>query len=84
VPISTGVLARAQAAKAGRVQVLGFGELDFGAPINWSLDAAHGVEWGDGPGLQLPLVPGDLHGDIKVPWELNRLQFVTNLAQATC
>ncbi|MEI2714255.1 MAG: heparinase II/III family protein [Nocardioides sp.] len=76
------VLARAQAAKAGRVQVLGFGELDFGAPINWSLDAAHGVEWGDGPGLQLPLVPGDLHGDIKVPWELNRLQFVTNLAQA--
>lgn len=76
------VLRTADEAKSGHMTILGHGVQDFGRPIKWSLDPVRGVEWPAVAGLRVPLVRGDLYGDIKVPWELNRLQFLCTVAQA--
>src|SRR2546427_4181526 len=76
---SATLLQKAVDSAAGRVEILGYGTLDFSSQDNglasrlrWDIDPTSGKAWmvddsGDPRG-----VSGPLHGDIKVPWELSR------------
>lgn len=49
-------------------------------PIDWQLDFRSGYRWSAGqPSLRLP-IPVDCGADVKVPWELGRLQHLPQLA----
>lgn len=76
------LLARADAVCRGEFEILGYGALSFGAPVNWRLDPVSGRE---SPAIHWsrldPLAP-DAVGDSKVVWELNRHQWLLDLGQA--
>lgn len=76
------ILTQATQAMTGRIEILGYGSDNFGDPINWSRDPFHKTEWPTGPALGLPVTLGDEMGDIKIQWEVNRLQHLCHLAQA--
>ena len=65
-----------------RFQLLGYRDVDYGAEMDWHLDAVHG--------LRAPLIPWfkinflDFSGvrDHKVTWELSRHQHLVTLAKA--
>ncbi len=76
------VIARADAVCRQRFEILGYGELSFGSPVNWHLDPVSGresllVHWS----RLDPLQPEQV-GDSKVVWELNRHQWMLDLGQA--
>jgi hypothetical protein len=76
------IVAAAETLMAGRFNLLGYTELDFGSPIDWHLDPVAGrrapaVHWS----RLNPLDPAVV-GDSKVVWELNRHQWLVTLAQA--
>lgn len=75
------LVARARAALGNRVEVLGFGELDLGSQIDWHRDYVSGYVWPPRPGLSLDYVQADRRCDVKVAWEINRLQMLMWLAQ---
>lgn len=67
---------------AGRFDLLGFKDLNFGNPINWQLEpvsgkAAEAVHWS-----QLDYLKAEQVGDKKVTWELNRHQYFLKLGEA--
>jgi hypothetical protein len=76
------IVTTADAALAGRFDLLGYRGLSFGTPIDWHLDPV----WQRRSPLRHwsrldPLDP-DTVGDSKVVWELNRHQWLVRLAQA--
>jgi len=83
------LLRRARDAALGRVEILGYGTLDFsledaGAPASllWNIDPRTGTRWtadGAGGGVR---VTGPACGDIKIPWELSRAHHWVLLAGA--
>ena len=76
------VIARADAICGGEFDILGYGTLSYGAPVNWDLDPIAGKE---SPRIHWsridPLNP-DQVGDSKVVWEVNRHQWLLDLGQA--
>ena len=49
-------------------------------PIDWQLDVRSGYRWSaQRPSLRLP-IPVDIGADVKMPWELGRLQHLPQLA----
>lgn len=49
-------------------------------PIDWQLDVRSGYRWSaQRPSLRLP-IPVDMGADVKMPWELGRLQHLPQLA----
>src|SRR5262245_46079712 len=65
-----------------RFNLLGFQGLSFGDPIDWHLDPvwmrqSPRVHWS-----QINTLDPDVVGDSKIVWELNRHQWVVQLAQA--
>lgn len=63
--------------KQHRWRLLGFGEKDFGSPINWHRDPLSGRVWPLDYHADIPLWHND-GSDIRVLWELNRLShFIT-------
>ena len=81
-PTQEKLLERADRALQHRVPCLGFGELDLGQPPRWSDDLVAGFTWPDEPAFQLDYVKSDVACDVKVAWEVNRLQFLPWLGQA--
>lgn len=76
------VLARAQAVKADRFDLLGQLALDFGTPIDWQLEPMSGrrtplVHWS-----KLDFLNPQVAGDKKFTWELNRQQYFMTLGRA--
>jgi hypothetical protein len=76
------LLAQADTIVAGRLPVLGYGALDYGAPPDWQRDPVSGrraplVHWSAVPYLDVDAV-----GDHKVTWEAGRHQWLLRLAQA--
>lgn len=72
----------ARDARRGRFDLLGFEGLSFGDPIDWHLDPiacvrAPLVHWS-----RLDVLDHAQVGDSKVPWELNRHQWLVGLGQA--
>lgn len=65
-----------------RFDLLGYRDLDYGAEIDWHLDAVHGKRAPLKPWYKIPFLDFDTVGDHKVTWELNRHQHLVTLAKA--
>ena len=76
------LLDSAERAIAGRFDLLGFGDLSFGDPIDWHLDPTTGkrtslVHWS-----KIDYLDSNIAGDKKVIWELNRHAHFVTLGRA--
>jgi hypothetical protein len=76
------IVAQADRIVAGKFDLLGFKDLDFGNPINWRLEplsgkAAPPLHWS-----RLDYLDTQVTGDKKIVWELNRHQHFLKLGQA--
>jgi len=71
-----------QSACARRVDVLGTGPVTLGAPIDWAYDYRVGMGWPSGFARSLDYVNRDRPSDIKVAWEISRLQWLIPAGQA--
>lgn len=65
----------------GKFSFLGYGPLPLGFPPPWNLDFVSGKGWPQQPSSSLAVVRHD-GSDVKVPWELSRLQFLPVLGKA--
>ena len=81
--VSTAVL-RERAARVRRLEVdfLGSGPTVLSLPIDWRADFKTGHSWPLAPSSTLDLIDLNQPSDIKVPWELSRLQWLLPLGQA--
>ena len=74
---------RAQRATEGRFQILGFPEITLGRTPDWQLDFVSGQRWDQAcASKRQPIVRAPPGADIKVPWELSRLQHLPAVAHA--
>jgi hypothetical protein len=65
-----------------RFTLLGYEHLDYGAEIDWHLDAVHGKRAPLKPWYKINFLDFEEVGDHKVTWELNRHQHLVTLAKA--
>ena len=73
---------RADQACRGEWDLLGYGPVQLGVRPDWQRDFRSGVRWDvRRPARRQPIVRGD-GSDIKVPWELSRLQQLPAVAHA--
>src|SRR5713101_4961373 len=63
-------------------RLLGYRDLDYGAEIDWHLDAVHGKRTPLKPWYKIRFLDFEAAGDHKVTWELNRHQHLMILAKA--
>jgi len=65
----------------GHFPLLGYGTVRLGIPPAWNCDFISGKRW---PEIDATLIQAVCHdgSDVKVPWELSRLQFLPVLAKA--
>lgn len=76
------VLRRAADALEHRVDLLGSGPVVLGERIDWHTDFKTGIGWSPRFHRDIAYAQLDLPCDVKVPWELSRLQWALPLAQA--
>jgi len=62
--------------------LLGYKGVNYGAEIDWHLDAVHGKHARRRPWFRVPYLDFHQVGDSKVTWELNRHQHLVTLAKA--
>jgi hypothetical protein len=67
--------------RAHRWPLLGYGERDFGAKIDWLRDPVSGARWPVEYHARVKLMRGD-GSDVRVLWELNRLAHLVTLGRA--
>lgn len=65
-----------------RFRLLGYRDLDYGAEIDWHLDAVHGKRAPLKAWYKIPFLDFQQVGDHKIIWELNRHQHLVTLAKA--
>ena len=65
-----------------RFRLLGYCDLDYGAEIDWHLDAVHGKRAPVKAWYKIPFLDFEQVGDHKITWELNRHQHLVTLAKA--
>jgi len=63
-------------------RLLGYRDLDYGAEIDWHLDAAHGLHSPLIPWFKINFLDFAAIGDHKVTWELSRHQHLVTMAKA--
>lgn len=76
------VLDRAARAMRREVDMLGSGTVRLTEPINWHSDFKTATQWPMNPSLRLRVNNLANPSDIKVPWELSRLQWLLPVGQA--
>ena len=76
------ILAAADDACRRRVDLLGSGPVDLGTPIDWHKDFKSGHSWPVVPCRRLDVLDLGRDSDVKVPWELSRLQWLIPVGQA--
>ncbi|MGZ8829377.1 MAG: heparinase II/III domain-containing protein [Thermoanaerobaculia bacterium] len=76
------LLAIADRASRGRFDLLGYHDLDFGAPVDWHFDPVSGIRAPMAHWTKLDPLDRATVGDSKVVWELNRHQWLVHLGQA--
>jgi hypothetical protein len=72
----------AERALARRVKLLGPDVLDLGSPIDWQRDYRSGVTWAPRYMRDIAYVNPHDESDVKVPWEISRLQWLMPAGQA--
>jgi uncharacterized heparinase superfamily protein len=65
-----------------RVDLLGTGSLDLGAPVDWHCDFKTGHRWQPAYCRSIEYTNLDSPSDVKVPWEISRLQWLMPAGQA--
>ncbi len=75
------VLRYADGICAGEFPCFAYGPVSLGFPPRWNLDFVSGGTWPELPAAAIQVVRHD-GSDVKVPWELSRLQFLPILAKA--
>jgi hypothetical protein len=73
---------RAISTVAHKFNFLGSSEVFLGDKIDWQIDFKSGGIWPAKPFAKLQLVDSHDNSDVKIPWELSRFQFVTDLGRA--
>src|SRR5229473_3688989 len=75
------IVAFADEIRAGRYPFLGYGTVELGTRLNWNFDFISGTEW---PYVRRECRDCIRHdgSDVKVPYELSRLQFLPVLGKA--
>lgn len=72
----------ARRARARTADLLGTGPVELGKPIDWARDYRVGMGWPGGFARSIDYVNRDRPSDIKVPWEISRLQWLIPVGQA--
>lgn len=67
---------------ACQFEILGYGKLSYGSPVNWHLDPVAGTSAALCHWSQINALDCNSVGDNKVIWELNRHQWMLDLGQA--
>jgi hypothetical protein len=75
------ILRAADAVCSGRFLWFAYPPAQLGFPPRWNLDFVSGISWPDAPGEAVQVVRHD-GSDVKVPWDLSRLQFLPVLGKA--
>lgn len=78
----TDIAAKADAAANRRVDLLGSGPIDLPRPIDWQRDFKSGHAWTLKPSADIDVNDLGRNSDVKVPWDLSRLQWLLALGQA--
>lgn len=76
------ILAASERALAREVDLLGSGPCRLGRPIDWHTDFKTGLGWPRVPARELDVADLGRPSDVKVPWELGRLQWLLPVGQA--
>lgn len=76
------VLAAAEDAVARRVDLLGSGLVELGDPVDWHRDPKSGRRWPATYGRRIDYVDKRDSSDVKLPWEISRLQWLLPSGQA--
>lgn len=76
------LIALAERALAHRVDLLGSGEVELGPKIDWQRDFKRGERWAPAFCKSIAYNDFDRPSDVKVPWELSRMQWLIPLGQA--
>ena len=76
------ILGAARSVVEGTFDLLGSGPVNLGPDPDWHADFKSGRRWGLGYSLAMAPVPDQGH-DVKVPWELSRLQHLVVLGLAS-
>jgi hypothetical protein len=76
------IIRRADKAVAHIFDMLGSGERSLGDKIDWHKDFKSGKRWEPKPFYNIRIVDFTDNSDVKVPWELSRLQFLPDLGRA--
>ena len=79
---SARILDAARLACARTVDVLGTGPVVLGASVDWARDYRVDMGWPSGFARSIDYVNRDRPSDIKIPWEISRLQWLIPLGQA--
>jgi hypothetical protein len=75
------VASRAERALSGRWAVLGYGHAQIPVAENWAADVFHDYRWPDRYFSFVDFVAADKRCDVKIPWEISRLQYLVWLAE---
>ena len=76
------IMVAADAVLSRRVDLLGSGPVTLGTPIGWHTDFKSGHSWPVKPFRRIDYMNLDRDSDVKVPWELSRLQWLIPAGQA--
>ncbi|MCV3243677.1 alginate lyase family protein [Mesorhizobium sp. ZC-5] len=76
------ITAAAERAIAHRVDLLGTGPVDLGVPIDWLQDFKTGDRWAPAFCRAIDYMNKGRPSDVKVPWEISRLQWLLPAGQA--
>jgi hypothetical protein len=76
------IIDAARLACARTVDVLGTGPVRLGDSIDWARDYRVDMDWPSGFARSIDYVNRDRPSDIKVPWEISRLQWLIPVGQA--
>ncbi|MDQ2993888.1 MAG: heparinase II/III family protein [Pseudomonadota bacterium] len=78
------ILRRAAVVMEHKVNLLGSGLIFLGEEINWSRDFKSGFIWQQQYFRSIAYTDLGKPNDVKVPWELSRMQWMIPLGQAYC
>jgi hypothetical protein len=76
------LLARAERALHGSLDILGLHNVSVGNPVDWHRDPLLGIRAPDSHWSKIPYLDPAIVGDHKRVWEINRHQWLVMLAQA--
>jgi hypothetical protein len=76
------ILRAARRALAREIDLLGTGTIRLGKPIDWYQDYKTGARWGAAYMRDIEYVDLSRPSDVKIPWEISRLQWLIPVGQA--